>query len=91
MGVQSLNEEDESSVNEEEELVGKLKDLIAVSSPYISIESIDEIEGLIIKEDLALAFEKLMSEIMSLPKPLPTPLQSIDWNNCLELGVNFGC
>ena len=88
--VQSLDEEDDSDGIEEEELVGKLKDLIAVCSPYISIESIDEIEAFIINDEPDLAFQKLLNEIMNLPKPLPKPLQNLDWNDCSELGTRLG-
>ncbi|MCX6286640.1 MAG: DUF3592 domain-containing protein [Bacteroidetes bacterium] len=38
-------------------------------------------EALIIKDNLAPAFEKLMTGIMNLPKPLPKLIQGIDWND----------
>lgn len=88
--VQSLDEEDESDGVDEEEMVGKLKDLIAVSSPYLPLESIGDIELLMMKDELSLAFEKLMTGIMDLPKPLPIPIQSLDWNDCSELGAKLG-
>jgi len=31
-----------------------------------------------------------MTGIMNLPKPLPKPLQQVDWNDCSEFGANLG-
>lgn len=88
--VRSLDEEDDSEATGEEEQTSQLKDLIAVSSPYLPLEDVSDIELLMIKGELARAFEKLVTGIMNLPKPLPKPLQSMDWNDCSELGTSLG-
>lgn len=88
--VRSLDEEDDTEATGEEEQTSQLKDLIAVSSPYLPLEDVSDIELLMIKGELARAFEKLVTGIMNLPKPLPKPLQSMDWNDCSELGTSLG-
>ncbi|MCX6236763.1 MAG: hypothetical protein NTY07_04235 [Bacteroidia bacterium] len=81
--------EDEEADENWKVIAGKLTDLLATSSPYLSPENQNEIEKLIKTDDLSLAFEKLMTRIMNMPEPLPEPLQSIDWDDCFELGVKL--
>jgi hypothetical protein len=88
--VRSMDEEEDSIDNEDEEMASALKTLITTSSPYLPLESVSDIELLMIKDELPRAFEKLVTGIMNLPKPLPEPLQGIDWNDCSELGVALG-
>jgi len=87
--VQSMEEEDESIGKEEEEMVGKIRNLIETSSPYLPLESLSDIQLLMMKDDLALAFEKLVTEIMNLPRPLPAPLLRVDWDDILQLGTKL--
>jgi hypothetical protein len=88
--VQSIDEEEESYNKEEEVLAGKLTNLVNTSSPYLSSETVSEIRKLIKNDELSLAFEKLATGIMSLPKPLPTPLRNNDWDACSKLLVKLG-
>jgi len=87
--VKSIDEEDEEADENWKMIAGKLADLLTTSSPYVSPESHSEIETIIKNNDLSLAFEKLMTRIMNMPKPLPESLQSIDWDDCLEIGVKL--
>ena len=87
--VQSMEEEDESIGKVEEEMVGKIRNLIETSSPYLPLESLSDIQLLMMKDDLALAFEKLVTEIMNLPRPLPNPLLKVDWDDILQLGTKL--
>ena len=83
----SVKSREDEEKEDEKELIGKLKNLATASSPYLSQESSSEIFKLIEDEDLILAFEKLMTGIMNLPKPLPVPFQSVDWDDCLEIAA----
>jgi len=71
-------------------IAGKLTNLATTCSPYLSPENVSEIQTLLKEDDLSLASEKLMTGIMDQSIPLPEPLRSIDWKDCLELGVNLG-
>jgi len=88
--VQSMEDEEKSYEKEEKELVVKLTKLIITSSPYLSPEAISEIKKLIDGDDLSLAFEKLATNIMNLSKPVPTSIQSIDWDTSYKLLVKLG-
>lgn len=80
-------EDEEVEKKLEKELIVKLKNIATRSSPYLSKESSSEIFKLIEDEELILAFEKLMTGIMDLPKPLPVPFQSVNWDDCLEISA----
>ncbi len=88
--VQSLQEEEAAIEQEEEYLVSKLRSLATTSAAYLSPESLSEIETLIEEDGLPLAFEKLVTAIMNLPRPLPTPLKNVNWDDYLELGGKLG-
>lgn len=74
----------------EKVIIRKLTNLLTKSSPYLSPENVSEIQTLLKEDNLSLAFEKLVTPIMNLPRPLPTPLLKVDWNDCSELGVKLG-
>ena len=82
--VKSVEEEDFEGLEAEKVIAGKHTDRLATSSPYLSPENTSEIQTLITDDNLALAFEKLMTLIMNIPRPLSASLNSIDWNDCLE-------
>lgn len=42
------------------------------------------------EDEVSLAFEKLVAKIINLPKPLPAAIQTINWDDCSELGVKLG-
>jgi len=88
--VKSIEEEDKEEDENGKVIAGKLTNLVTTCSPYLSPENVSEIQTLMKDDDLSLAFEKLMTRIMKLPKPLPTTLRSIDWNDYSEIGVKLG-
>ena len=88
--VKSIEEEDAADDENDKVIAGKLTNLITTCSPYISPENASEIQTLITDNDLCPAYEKLMTRIMNLPKPLPAPLQKVDWNDFTEIGIYLG-
>jgi len=88
--VQSMDEEDKTPEKNEKELAGKLTGLLTTSSPYLSPEVESEIKALIGEDDLSLAFEKLITRIMNMSRPLPAAIQRINWDDCLALGSDLG-
>jgi len=88
--VQSIEDEENSYEKEEKELVAKLTNFLKTSSPYLSTAGVNEIKKLMEEDDLSLAFEKLVTKIMNLPKPLPTPIRNNDWDACYKLLVKLG-
>ena len=87
--VKSMDEEVIEEQEAEKVIIGKLTNLLAKSSGYISPEDTSEIRTLLNEDDLSLAFEKLMTGIMKLPRPLPTTLLRVDWNDYLQIGIKL--
>lgn len=87
--AKSMEEEIIEEQEAEKVIVGKLINLLITSSPYLSPENVSEIKTLIKEDNLSLAFEKLVTSIMNLTGPLPTPLLKVDWNDILQLGIEL--
>ncbi|MBU3926344.1 MAG: DUF3592 domain-containing protein [Bacteroidetes bacterium] len=87
--VKSMEEEVIEEQDAEKVIAGKLTDLLTKSSPYLSRENVSEIKTLIKEDNLSLAFEGLVTKIINLPRPLPTPLLKVDWNDILQLGIQL--
>ena len=75
---------------ENEEFASILRSLAATSAPYLSQESLSEIGTLIGENDPSLAFQKLVTGIMNLPRPLPVPLKNVNLDDYFELGRKLG-
>ena len=88
--VKSIEEEDAEDEENDKVIVGKLTNLITTCSPHLSPENASEIQTLITDNDLCPAYEKLITRIMNLPKPLPSLLQKVDWNDFTEIGIYLG-
>ncbi|MCX6220697.1 MAG: DUF3592 domain-containing protein [Bacteroidia bacterium] len=88
--VKSIEEEDAEDDENDKVMVSKLTNLITICSPYLSPENASEIQTLITDNDLCPAYEKLITRLMNLPKPLPAPLQKVDWNDFTGIGVYMG-
>jgi len=88
--VKSIEEEDAEDEENDKVMAGKLTNLITICSPYLSPENTNEIQTLITDNDLCPAYEKLITRIMNLPKPLPAPLQKVDWNDFTGIGIYLG-
>ena len=73
----------------EKVIIRKLTDLLTKSSPYLSPENVSEIQTLLKEDNLSLAFEKLVTRIINLPRPLPAPLLRVDWDDILQLGIKL--
>lgn len=87
--VKSNAEEVIEEQEREKVVAGKLTDLLTTSSPYLSPENVSEIQTLLKEDNLPLAYEKLVARIMKLPRPLPTPLLKVDWDDILQLGIEL--
>lgn len=88
--VKSMEDEEKEDEEEEKALIGKLRNLATTSSYCLSQKDVSEVLRLIEADELSFAYEKLVTKIMNLPKPLPAPLQKVDWDDCLELGLKLG-
>lgn len=88
--VKSIEEVDAEEEVYDKMIAGKLTNLISTCSPFLSSENASEVQTLITENDLVLAYEKLITRIINLPKPLLAPLQKVDWNDYTEIGVYMG-
>jgi len=87
--IKSNAEEVIEEMEAEKVIVGKLTDLLTKSSPFLSPENESEIQTLLKEDYLSLAFEKLVTRIINLHRPLPTPLLKVDWDDILQLGIKL--
>ncbi|MDP2721895.1 MAG: DUF3592 domain-containing protein [Bacteroidales bacterium] len=87
--VKSKTEEVNEVEEEEIVIIRKLTNLLTKSSPYLSPENVSEIQTLLNEDNLSLAFEMLVTRIINLPRPLPTTLLKLDWEDILQLGIQL--
>lgn len=87
--IKSMEEEVIEEQEAEKVIAGKLTDLLTKSSSYLSPENVSEIKTLINEDNLSLAFEKLVTRIINLPRLLPTPLLRVDWDDILQTGIKL--
>lgn len=87
--VKSMEEEVIEEQEAEKVIAGKLTDLLTTSSLYLSPENVSEVKTLIKEDNLFLAFEKLITGIMKLPRPLPITIIGVDWNDLLQIGIRL--
>ena len=91
MFATSLDEGDEGDDREWRVLIDKVRHLVTAVSPFLPTDTVSSMTELIDVEDPAEAFEEAMKGIMALPRPLPVPLQALDWKDYLTVGIDLGC
>ncbi len=87
--VKSNAEEVIEAEKGEKVITRKLTNLLTKSIPYLSTENVSEIKTLLKEDNLSLAFEKLVTRIINLSRPLPAPLLKIDWNDISQIGIKL--